>query len=617
MPQLIEDYALIGDTETAALVARNGSVDWWCAPRFDGDAVFAALLDDRDAGCWQIAPTAAVRHVERRYLGDSVVLETVTETDDGVIALRDCMPIGQPGSSIVRVVECRSGTVEVRSEVRVRFDYGAVVPWVRSQPDAPSGWHGVDAVGGAHGLTLWSQVPMTGEDHATVATHTLTEGESICFLARWHSSEVEPLPPFDGGASVDETVEWWQDWSTACTAAGPWRDQVMRSLLTLKALTFRPSGGIVAAATTSLPEWIGSVRNWDYRFCWLRDATFTLHALLDAGYDAEAQAWSGWLRRSVAGDPEDMQIMYGVLGERRLDERELPNLAGYEGSAPVRVGNGAAGQFQLDVFGEVMDMFHTEAETTGSLPADAIDLSRFLVEHVRRVWTEPDDGIWEVRGPRRHFVHSKVMAWVAVDRWLGIIGLLDLGDDRRPWRDLRDEMHRQICEQGYDHDIGAFTQSYGSSALDASCLMIALVGFLPASDPRIVSTVEAIERELLVDGFVQRYRTDAPADAATGVDGLPPGEGAFLLTTFWLVDNLVLIGRRDDALALFERLVGLCNDVGLLSEEYDVAASRMLGNFPQAFSHVGLVNGAYNLAATGEATTGTLRRRARSASVDA
>lgn len=620
MPRPIEDYALVGDSASAALIGTDGSIDWWCAPRFDSPSIFAALLDGPDAGAWRLAPTTDPVDVRRRYVGDSLVLETTTETPHGTVVVRDAMVLGRPGSSIVRVAECTAGTVELRSEWRMRFDYGSIVPWVRGLDDAPEGWYGFDAVGGADGCTVWAQVPIEGEDHHSVATTTLHAGDRCTFVARWHSSETAPLPPLDGPAVLAETAQDWQAWADRCTVQGPLRTQVLRSLLTLKALTYAPSGGIVAAATTSLPEWIGSVRNWDYRYCWLRDATFTLHALLDAGYAMEAGAWSGWLRRAVAGDPDDMQIMYGVLGERRLDERELDNLSGYEGSAPVRIGNGAAGQFQLDVYGEVLDMFHTEADVTGTLPVDAVDLARFCVEHVRRVWADPDDGIWEVRGPRRHFVHSKVMAWVAVDRWIGIVDELGLHDDTGPWCELRDEIHTRVCTLGFDDRLGSFTQYEGSGTLDASCLMIPLVGFLPPEDPRVVGTVDAIQGHLLVDGFVARYRTDLPAeggDDGVGVDGLPPGEGAFLLTTFWLVDCLVLIGRRAEAQDLYDRLAALRNDVGLLAEEYDPAAGRMLGNFPQAFSHVGLINSAFNLMGDGAARGGSLRRRARSASAGA
>ncbi len=614
MPSLIEDYALIGDSQTAALVGRDGCIAWFCAPRFDSDACFAELLGDERNGFWRIAPAIGVPRVSRRYRGPTLVLETLFETPTGSAAVIDFMPLRDGQPSIVRIVEGRRGVVSMRSELAMRFGYGDIVPWVRAVPASGDEPGGVDGVGGADGLTVRSPAALVGEDRRTVASFEVTAGQRVPFIATWHPSYLGPQPWFDPDAALDATERWWTDWAGRCRYDGEYGEAVMRSLITLKALTFAPSGGIIAAPTTSLPEHVGGVRNWDYRYCWLRDATFTLNALLDAGYDAEAASWSEWLRRAVAGDPEDMQILYGVAGERRLREVELPWLAGYEGSRPVRIGNDAATQFQLDVFGEVMDMFHTAITCFGSLPPDAVDLARFLVEHVRRVWREPDEGIWEVRGPRRHFVHSKVMAWVAVDRWVKIITHLELDEPARPWADLRDEIHRDVCDKGYNRDVGAFTQYYGSTELDASCLMLSLVGFLPATDPRIVATVEAIERDLLVDGFVRRYRTEAVhpgrSDAGVTVDGLPSGEGAFLLTTFWLVDNLVFMGRVDDARAIFERLLGLCNDVGLLSEEYDVATSRMLGNMPQAFSHVGLINSASNLSSAATQAVGPLRRRA-------
>jgi GH15 family glucan-1,4-alpha-glucosidase len=502
---------------------------------------------------------------------------------------------------------------------KIRMDYGVIVPWVRAHGK------GFTSVAGADGVVMHSEIDLRGHRMQHDATFTATEGERTRFSLTWFPAHSQPPDPFDIDASLRVTESWWRTWAAKCTFTGPWQDAIERSLVTLKGLTYAPTGGIVAAPTTSLPEWIGSVRNWDYRYCWLRDATFTLKALLDAGFGDEAAAWSEWLRRSVAGSPELMQIMYGVGGERRLVEFQIDSLPGYEGSAPVRVGNAASGQFQLDVFGEVMDMFLTaelyqidHVTPTGDrgqgLPDDSVDIARFLVDHVREVWREPDDGIWEVRGPRRHFVHSKVMAWVAVDRWVQIIERCELTDDAGPWRELRDEIHADVCANGYDETIGSFTQSYGSTLLDASLLILGLVGFLPPDDPRLIGTIEAIEATLVQDGFVLRYQTEAPVvddaplderaageDAAPvlGVDGLPPGEGAFLLTTFWLVDALVVIGRVDDARALFERLVALRNDVGLLSEEYDPAAGRMLGNFPQAFSHIGLVNSAFRLRRAG------------------
>ena len=516
------------------------------------------------------------------------------------------------------------------TELRMRFDYGAVIPWVRALAEPC-----IAAVAGADGLVLHSDLPLDGEHNRHTASFTVAAGERVRFSATWYPSHVRAPRRLDLDAALGVTERWWQRWAARANVDGPWRDAMVRSLITLKALTYGPTGGIVAAPTTSLPEWIGSVRNWDYRFCWLRDATFTLAALLDAGYEHEAVAWADWLRRAVAGSPDKMQIMYGVGGERRLDEYEVPWLPGYEGSAPVRIGNAASGQFQLDVYGEVMDMFlvaerggldHVDehGERHHGLHPDAVDIARYLVDHVKQVWREPDDGIWEVRGPRRHFVHSKVMAWVAIDRWCQLIDRLDLPDDPGPWDDLRDEIHAEVCAKGFDVALGSFTQHYGSGTLDASLLMIGLVGFLPPTDPRLVGTIEAVERELLVDGFVLRYRTDAMAPEPStgdgsdpgsgagtqpvGVDGLPPGEGAFLLTTFWLLDSYLLVGRRTDAEALFAKLLDLRNDVGLLAEEWDVESSRMLGNFPQAFSHVGLLNAAFALLRDGSSATG---RRAR------
>jgi GH15 family glucan-1,4-alpha-glucosidase len=601
----IEDYALIGDTRTVALVGRDGSIDWWCAPRFDSAACFAAMLGDTDHGRWLLGPVDAPTETSRAYLDDTLVLVTTVTTSTGRAEVVDFMPrhdLDHP--CIIRLVRGLEGRVEFRSETIVRFDYGCLVPWVRRHDG------GIEARGGADGVVLHASVPLRGRHMTTQARFAVEAGRTESFVAAWFPSHEDPPMLPEPEVALAETEAWWRVWARTCADEGPWSAAVRRSLVTLKALTFEPTGGIVAAPTTSLPEWIGSVRNWDYRYCWLRDATFTLTALVVNGYHEEALAWSEWLRRAVAGSPEELQIMYGVAGERRLTEYEIGWLPGYEGSAPVRVGNGASEQFQLDVYGEVLDMMLTTASALDRpLPADVWALCRMLVDHVGEVWDRPDDGIWEVRGPRRHFVHSKVMAWVAVDRW---IMLCEQGRPREPldgWRELRDRIHTEICARGWNDEVGSFTQHYGSDQLDASLLMLALVGFLPPDDPRIVATVEAVERELLVDGFVLRYRTDvvhppppadgsvdAVADALPGtVDGLPPGEGAFLLTTFWLVDNLVLIGRVDDARVLFERLLDLRNDVGLLAEEFDPATGRMLGNFPQAFSHVGLVNSAANL----------------------
>jgi GH15 family glucan-1,4-alpha-glucosidase len=593
MSSLIEDYAVIGDTETVALVARTGSIDWFCVPRFDGGACFASLLGGHEHGRWLLHPSTDVERIDRRYVGDTMVLETLFHTPTGSAALIDFMPIRDEDATIVRIVEGRSGTVEFMMELIIRFDYGYVVPWVKRYDT------GIAALGGCDALRLSTPATLKGRDLATFSEFIVREGERMPFVLTWFESH-KPVPSsIDAFEALENTKQWWTDWASRCTYDGDHKDTVLRSLLTLKTLTYAPTGGVVAAATTSLPESLGGVRNWDYRFCWLRDATFTLAALSDAGYAEEAVAWSEWLRRAVAGSPKKMQIMYGVGGERRLQETELDWLQGYEHSAPVRIGNAASEQFQLDVYGEVMDMFLHSRHCLGHELADDVwDLARILVEHVENVWTEPDEGIWEVRGPRRHFVHSKVMAWVAVDRWVQLCEAGRPTEDLQRWRDLRDDMHRDICDRGYNASVGAFTQYYGASELDASCLMLALVGFLPPDDPRVIGTVDAIQRDLVVDGFVKRYHT-SPLHHDDGhvmtVDGLPPGEGAFMLTTFWLADNLILQGRLDEARAIFDRIAGLTNDLGLLSEEYDVDRSRMVGNFPQAFSHVGLIVTAMNL----------------------
>ena len=579
----IEDYALIGDCQTAALVGRDGSIDWLCFPRFDSPACFAALLGTPGNGRWRVAPRGEVRAARRRYVGDTLVLETEFETDGGVVAVTDFMPVRREAPDVVRIVEGRSGTVPMRGELVIRFDYGSVVPWVQRDDG------GLTAVAGPNALHLRTPAETHGEDLKTVSEFTVRADERVPFVLTWHRS-FDPDPrPADPEAALAETLAWWGEWSGRCTYAGVRRDLVLRSLITLKALTYLPSGGIAAAATTSLPELVGGVRNWDYRYCWLRDATLTLLALVNAGYLDEARAWRGWLLRAVAGDPAKLQIMYGLGGERRLEEYEVPWLPGYEDSRPVRVGNAASTQFQLDVYGEMSDAVH-QARVAGLTPAPAgWALERKLVRFVEDVWDDPDEGIWEVRGPRRHFTHSKVMAWVVLDRAVKSAERFRLDAPLDRWRALRQQIHDRVCREGFHPGLDSFVQSFGSEVLDASLLMIPVVGFLPPTDPRVRGTVRAIERHLLRDGFVLRY------DTARSDDGLPPGEGAFLACTFWLADNYALLGEREKALALFDRLAGLCNDVGLLAEEYDPAAGRLVGNFPQAFSHVGLVNTAMNL----------------------
>ncbi|MCX5242046.1 glycoside hydrolase family 15 protein [Streptomyces prunicolor] len=584
----IEDYALIGDEQTAALVGMDGSVDWLCLPRFDSAACFARMLGDQDNGHWRIAPKGADRCTRRGYRPDTLVLDTEWETDEGTIRVTDLMPQRHRAPDVVRIVEGISGKVTVHSRLRLRFDYGSVVPWVRR-----SDGHRV-AVAGPDSVWLRSEpeVRTWGEDFSTLSEFTVEAGQKVAFVLTWHPSH-EPRPPLvDPYKSLRTSVADWKRWAARCRYDGPYRDAVVRSLITLKALTYRPTGGIVAAATTSLPEEMGGVRNWDYRYCWLRDSSLTLGALVAAGYHKEAEAWRDWLLRAVAGDPADLQIMYGVAGERRLPEFELPHLSGFAGSAPVRIGNGAVNQLQLDVYGEVLDSLWLARRAGLSPKPHMWSLQAVLLEWLRAQWQQPDEGLWEVRGGRRHFVHSKVMVWVAADRAVRTLEeFADLPGDLEGWRALRDEVHRDVCEKGYDPVRNTFTQYYGSQELDAALLLIPRFGFLPPDDPRVVGTVDAVREALGHDGFVRRY--DTAAD--TPVDGLPGDEGAFLACSFWLVDALHLTGRTKEAKVLFERLVGLANDVGLLAEEYDPVAGRQLGNFPQAFSHIGLVSSALAL----------------------
>ena len=584
MPLAVEDYALVGNCHTAALVGRDGSIDWLCLPRFDSGACFAALLGDAANGRWLIAPSARANSVRRRYRDGTLILETDFETDEGAVRVIDCLPMSTERLDIVRIVEGLRGRVAISMELVIRFDYGSIVPWVR-RPD-----HALLATAGPDTLELYGDAECRGEDMKTVAEFHVSAGERKSFSLNYRASHEATQPAIDAVQAVDATEREWRRWSDRCTYQGPWRDEVVRSLVTLKALTYAPTGGIVAAATTSLPEQPGGVRNWDYRYCWLRDATFTLNALLLAGYREEAAAWRDWLLRAVAGSPDDLQVLYGVAGERRLEEYEVSWLPGYLGAAPVHVGNAASEQFQLDVYGEVMDTLHL-ARAAGLEPEPhAWNIQLALLSFLESNWQQPDEGIWEVRGPRRHFTYSKIMAWVAFDRAIKDAEAHGLDGPVERWRQVREAIHREVCAEGFDPRRNSFVQSYGSPHLDASLLLIPQVGFLPPDDPRVRGTIEAVERNLLVDGLVLRYST------ATDVDLLPPGEGVFLPCSFWLADDLVLTGRRAEGQALFERLLALGNDLGLLSEEYDTRAGHMLGNFPQALTHMALIHTACLLA---------------------
>ena len=587
MPSRIEDYALLSDGETAALVARDGSVDWLCLPRFDADACLAALLGRPEHGRFLLAPRDAPRRTSRRYRDATLVLETEHVTDDGAVTVVDAMPTRDAGHELVRLVVGRSGRVAMRLELGIRFGYGRAVPWITRAGDD------VVAVCGPENLRLSTPVDVRETDSVLRADFTVGEGQIVPFTLSWWATPDPEPEHLDAAHLVNSTERWWRAWSQRCTYGGESRDAVLRSLLTLKALTYSPSGGIVAAPTTSLPEELGGVRNWDYRYCWLRDAAFTLSALHDGGYQDEARAWREWLLRAVAGEPEAIQIMYGVGGERRMTELELGWLPGYGGARPVRIGNAAADQFQLDVYGEVADAQLQLAGEAGLHPAQQ-RLAHGVFGFLEHAWRDPDDGIWEVRGARRHFTYSKVMAWVGFDRGIRAVERVGLDGPVDRWRAIRDEIHDEVCRLGFSARRGAFVQSYGSEDLDAALLKIPLVGFLPAGDPRVVATMEAIRRELSVgDGLLRRYSTAAQG----AVDGVAGGEGAFLACSFWLVDNLTLLGRLDEAAELFERLLALRNDLGLLAEEYDPVAGRQLGNFPQALSHIALVNSAALLSA--------------------
>jgi GH15 family glucan-1,4-alpha-glucosidase len=586
MSARLEDYGLIGDLQTAALVSREGSIDWLCLPRFDSGAVFACLLGDAENGHWTLQPEGDFRTPGRRYSDDTLILETEFETDSGRARVIDFMPPRETKPDVVRIVEGVSGRVEMRMELALRFDYGSSVPWVRSLDGQLVGIAGPDAV------TLTTPVDLEGRDFRTYASFTVTQGDRVPFVLTWFPSHEDRPEPVDPEEALKETAAYWEEWASRCTHGGRWHDDIHRSVLTLKALTFAPTGGIVAAPTTSLPEALGGVRNWDYRFCWIRDATLTLLALIRSGYTEEAGAWRDWLLRAVAGKPEDLQTMYGVAGERRLTEIELEWLGGYEDSRPVRIGNGASTQLQVDVYGEIQDALY-QAQKQGLAPSpEGWVLRQKLLDWLESGWRKEDEGIWEVRGPRRHFTHSKVMAWVAFDRAVKTIEQFGREGPLDRWKAVRKEIRQSILREGYNADRGAFVQYYGSDRLDASLLLIPLVGFLRATDPRVVGTVEAIERELLRDGFVERYRAD---EENVDVDGLPPGEGVFLPCSFWLAAVRAQQGRDGEAVELFERLLSLRNDLGLISEEYDPESERLVGNFPQAFTHLTLVETAYTL----------------------
>lgn len=580
----IENYALIGDCRSAALVGRDGSIDWLCWPRFDSGACFAALLGSEGHGRWIVGPATPAPCTRRRYRDKALVLETDFETGDGAATVIDFMSVGAKHPNLIRIVVGRAGRIAMRSELIIRFDYGSVLPWVNRRDDGT-----VCAVAGPDMLVLRTSAPVRGENFKTLSEFTVCAGETIAFSLSYAPSHLPFPEPVDPQSLLSRTEALWKQWAERCRYEGPWAEAVVRSHIVLKALTYAPTGGIVAAPTTSLPEQLGGSRNWDYRFCWLRDATFSLLSLMDAGYFEEAQAWREWLLRAVAGSPARIQIMYGLAGERRLEESELSWLPGYEHSRPVRIGNAAYGQLQLDVYGEVLDALHQARK--GGLAANEAGwaLERTVVSHLETIWREPDEGIWEVRGGRRHFTHSKVMAWVALDRAIRSAEGFGLEAPLERWRALRSTIHDEVCRRGYDSEIGSFVQYYGSKALDASLLLLPLVGFLPADDYRMRGTIAAIERRLLVDGFVMRY------DSSACTDGLPPGEGAFLACSFWLADNMVLQGRHDNARELFGRLLDIRNDVGLLAEQYDPRTRRQLGNFPQAFSHLALANTARNL----------------------
>ena len=583
MAERIEDYALVGDLQTAALIGRTGSVDWLCFPRFDSGSCFSALLGSAEHGRWLIAPVEGGPAVDRRYRGNTLILESEWQTSTGRVRVIDFMPPRERQPDIVRIVEGLDGHVDMRTELVIRFDYSSIVPWVRRTNDET-----LVAVGGPDALMLRTPVSLQPEGLTHTAEFRVGKGDRVPFVLTWFPSAEQPAVLVDAERALADTEREWQDWTAGCSYEGNYPEAVHTSLRVLKALTYAPTGAIVAAPTTSLPERIGGVRNWDYRFAWLRDATYTLLTMMNAGYIDEARAWRDWLLRAVAGDPAKMQILYGISGERRIPEFEVPWLPGYAGSSPVRIGNAASEQFQLDVYGEVMDALHEARQHGLAKDEHAWALQRNIMDFLEGAWDQPDEGIWEVRGERQHFVHSKVLAWAAFDRAVAAVERFDRPGPLDRWRRVRSEIHAEVCREGFSVRRNAFSQAYGSDELDAATLLIPLIGFLPPDDPRVIGTVEAIQRDLTRDGFVERYR-------ATDVDGLPSGEGVFLPCSFWLVDALVLMKRDDEARELFEKLIGVSNDLGLMSEEYDPENKRLLGNFPQAFTHVGVVNAAYNL----------------------
>jgi GH15 family glucan-1,4-alpha-glucosidase len=583
----IESYAVIGDCETAALVGLDGSIDWLCWPDFSSPACFARLLGSEENGRWLLAPAEEVETTTRKYREHTLILETTFEAADFAVKVIDFMPIRGTNSDIVRIVKGIRGSAPMKMEMYVRFDYGATVPWVTRTED------GLQAVAGPDLVVLRTRAPLAGEDLRTVSEFTVQEGETVDFVLTYGRSYLHAPRVIDVSKALGQTQNFWEQWAGDCVYKGPYQDAVERSLITLKALTYRPTGGIVAAVTTSLPEQLGGSRNWDYRYCWLRDASFTLLAFMHGGYYQEAKAWQHWLLRAIAGSPDQAQIMYGIAGERYLPERELSWLAGYADSKPVRTGNAASEQLQLDIYGEVMSTFYNALERLGKDGQLSFAMLRAMVEHLETIWQQPDEGIWETRGGRQHFTYSKLMAWVAFDRAIKAAGLLHAGAPVERWQRVRAKIHEEICSQAYNQKLGSFVQSYGSEHLDASLLLMPMTGFLPADDPRVQGTLKAIERNLMSGGLVLRYNTEKVSD------GLPPGEGVFLACSFWMVSALKLQGRDADAKKLFERVLSLANDVGLLAEEYDTGSRRLVGNFPQALSHISLVNAAISLAGSG------------------